>query len=494
MPRVTFRNKLDVSGGLVGHGYAVTHYVSPWASVSGATADTNDRGATAWTNATSALTPTTMGTAMARATAGNVVECAAGTYLGTATNTNWLPAWYPANNGTSGNPITIVAALPAATNPTSVSLSKLSNGSTADNAGAIYGSRGFAGALNTQDVIWDGFWVDQASGAFPQSSNGQAVLSGDCTRVYIRRGLFDRTTVNGGDNFAAIFAQQSVSCRISDCLFRGGTSFTGANSPSANDAAISLYGNNNILIENCQTGLNPNDSNRTVGCAIFIKGVIASRGNSGIIRYCRFTDGIKTGRGKGIAANAFEAAEGGMEIHRNVIQAGSWAFSIRNATDLAKTMTVHHNTFVDSLQSTSGEEAGVVVGQPVTNDSHVTFRDNIVAHLADTDLDHGLVLTVGFDPNQCAQWNYNCYHHAGASASFRDDPTNYTTLGGWQTLWTPAEANSIYSNPQFVDYAAGNFRLASAGQAALTASSTGGVVGAYVTGTETIGVRSSPAY
>jgi hypothetical protein len=200
------------------------------------------------------------------------------------------------------------------------------------------------------------------------------------------------------------------------------------------------------------------------------------------------------GNGKGVEMNALQAAEGGVEMHNCIIQGGSHAFSIDNATDGDKTINVHHCTFVDSLRSISGDTAAVVVCDQVTNDDEVTFQNNIVAHLADTSLDHGLLLTVNFDLNQCVAWNYNCYHHAGASGKWRDEPTEYTAIANWKTLWSPAEANSIYSNPQFVDYAAGNFRLASNGQSALTASSTGGPVGAYQTGSEEIGVRASPSY
>jgi hypothetical protein len=470
------------------HGYTPTHYVAPFASVSGASSDEHELGATAWSNATSPLTPTTMGTAMVRATAGNIVECAFGDYLGTATNANWDPCWHTINSGTSGNPIVIVAANPASQYRAFPGiLCKLSNGSTVDGAGAVYGFRSFAGGLNNSDVIWDGFWVDQADGGFPQSSNGQAVI-GDNTRCEIRRGLFDRTTLTGGDNFAAIFAQSSIDCRIYNCLFRGGTSYNGSNSPSHNDACVSWYGNDTLTVEHCQTDVNPNDSNRTVGCFIYVKAFQGGRANSGIIRYCRAVEGMTAGLGKGIEVNAAQASDGGMEIYQNVIAGGSHAFSIDNATDGDKTMNVHDNTFVDSLASMSGDTASVIVCDPVTNDDEVTFRNNIVAHLADSDADHGLVLTVGFDLDQCASWDYNCYWHAGGTIRLRDDPTNYTTLAAWQTLWSPAEANSIFSNPEFVNYAAGNFRLANNGQAALTASSTSGPVGAYKTGLETIGL------
>lgn len=105
--------------GLVGHGYTVTHYVLPFAAVSGATSDLEDRGAAAWTNATSVLAPTTIGTALARAVGGNITELAPGTYIGPRTAGATTGIFTPATAGTLGNLNIFTARYPAAYNLTS---------------------------------------------------------------------------------------------------------------------------------------------------------------------------------------------------------------------------------------------------------------------------------------------------------------------------------------------------------------------------------------
>ena len=57
---------------------------------------------------------------------------------------------------------------------------------------------------------------------------------------------------------------------------------------------------------------------------------------------------------------------------------------------------------------------------------------------------------------------------------------------------TAMQANSIEADPEFEDMQNHNFQLADNGQVALTASSTGGPVGCYITGDEEIGLRADP--
>lgn len=358
---------------------------------------------------------------MEQAVAGNVIQVGPGVYTGPQTGDHWLPSFAPANSGTVDDLIIIYAQLPASTNPDAGrQLSKLRNNGPQDADHSTYGVRGYASA---QHVIWDGFWVDQDDGAQPQPSGGQCALGG-ATGVEIRRGLFDRADVAGGDNYASIFAQETVDCVICDCLFRGGTSdVSGTRAAARNDAAISMYGNDNLTIEHSTFADNPNNG-YSMGTAIFVKGSRESGSNSGTIRYCRIS-GLSPEGSQGIEINAASSRRGGMDIHNNVVVGGGQCIGVDNSSDESKRAQIFNNTFVDT-SGTSADWGGVVGVDPHTEEGDITFYDNIVVHFADAD-------------------------------------------------------------------AAGDFRVGD-DSPARTASSRGGVVGAYGTGNEEVGVRPAPSY
>ena len=64
----------------------------------------------------------------------------------------------------------------------------------------------------------------------------------------------------------------------------------------------------------------------------------------------------------------------------------------------------------------------------------------------------------------------------------------------WVFIDTGQKGEGILDIKEFVDLANHDYRLANHGQAALTASSSGGPVGCYITGNEEIGLRASPGF
>lgn len=116
------------------------------------------------------------------------------------------------------------------------------------------------------------------------------------------------------------------------------------------------------------------------------------------------------------------------------------------------------------------------------------FRDNIVASV---EPGTAQVLVNAYDVaslNNFAQWDYNLYYNNGATPTFAINGAIHSGLAAWQSA-SGRDANSLVAAPQFTNAAGEDFRLVSNGQAALTASSTGGALGCYITGTETIGIR-----
>ena len=68
-----------------------------------------DSASTNWAAATSAAAPATVATAMANAAAGDIVRFQTGDYFPPNAPNYFQPSWRPANQGTSGNPITFIS-------------------------------------------------------------------------------------------------------------------------------------------------------------------------------------------------------------------------------------------------------------------------------------------------------------------------------------------------------------------------------------------------
>lgn len=420
--------------------------------------------------------------AMQRAVAGNRVRVAGGDYVGPANGDRWNPSFSPSNNGTASNPIVFFAAIPAATNPSSTGLSRLRNNAAIGSNSVTYGVRGYA-PFGNQHIIFDGFWTDQANGSAPQPSGGQCCIGGGAIGVQIRRGLFDRATVDGGDNHAAIFAQASIDTVISDCRFRGGNS--GANS-SHNDAAVSWYGNVRMTL---QYSTFERNGSSLMGCGTFVKGPGGNGGNDGVIRFCDFKDNTPGGAA---CVEVNDAARTGVDIYQNIMVGGRAAFSMDWSSGNNKRVLLRNNVMLNTTGDI-GDAGGVISFDGITVEDQVRVRDNIIAHRLDTGNGRGLIFLNTCRLDRMAQWDWNYYHMLSGSPRFRHwagGNNDYTSLSAWVAYWGGnADSHSQYGGNPFV--ADGNYRVTGA---ALTASSVGGPVGAYLSGNEEIGVRANPTY
>lgn len=389
--------------------YTATHYVAPFASVAGASSDFDAQDSNAWDGAAASNeTPVacTMACAMANAVAGSIVQCAAGSYLGTG-GAAWTPTWYPANNGTEGNEIIFFAETPAATNAGSpASLSKLKSATTTV---PTYGGLGYAGT-NTHDVIWDGFWCDQADGSYPVASVGQCSIGGGTTRIQIRRALFDRGDIGGGDNFAAIFMQQTDTITVSDCLFRGGANEGGGG--SHNNGAISFY--------NCEDFLGEYNTFEDMECGIFVKAHRDSAdGNTGIIRYNLFSNCSVNG----IEFNEVDNAKGGMDFYQNLLLLSGIKFDWSSDVT-GKAVRIFNNTIVDP--NDSGEAPLQLY--PTVGEAGMAFRDNIVVRSTSGNMVY--MHANDFYPGFTTLWNRNCWYNSAAALAFQNNGRYLTFTSG----------------------------------------------------------------
>lgn len=116
--------------------HAATKYVSP-------------SGSAIWSACTTSGTPCSVATAMSNATAGDVVRFLSGDYFPpNGTSDPQLPSWYPANDGTAGNYITLI--------------SDVRHGAvihSAANQGVGTNHTGF-GCYISDYIIFDGFTID----------------------------------------------------------------------------------------------------------------------------------------------------------------------------------------------------------------------------------------------------------------------------------------------------------------------------------------------
>jgi len=478
-----------------GHGYTVTHYVEPFASVSGASGDDDVQNGTAFTNASNPATPCTIYCALTNAVGPNVVQVGLGVYTvpridsGASGTLRWTPAYSPTGSGSSGNLLIFVAENPAAYTANTALRSKLrcnsiAGGDPGVNACITVGFQGFQGAApGIEHAVFDGFWVDSDDGAYP-FTYGQGLFGPDNQFCEFRRMVFTRgNDIDAGDNRAAIYSEAVRNCKVLDCAFEGGQDTTGM---PHNNACINMYSSEDYTIEH-----NTFDD---CNCPIYIKAEKSSYGggpalsNSGTIRYNRMTNL----NGDAIVVGESENDDGGFEIAHNLITDCNSGIRVNFTTNSTDHMAnVHHNTIVGITGVSSDGGAGLVVLGGLADVDVLDFNNNIVATFSNAN--SGAIVTADSGSTTLIQsCNYNMFWNGGSTLRFSHESGAAIALAAW-TAANGFDANSTTDDPEFTNAGAGDYTLAP-GSPALTASSTSGPIGCYVTGSEEIGLRANPTY
>ena len=112
-------------------------------------------------------------------------------------------------------------------------------------------------------------------------------------------------------------------------------------------------------------------------------------------------------------------------------------------------------------------------------------RDNILVHAAGASSDQLFAAQSRTEP--LPDMYNNWYWVISGTQYWSYGASTYTTLAAWQA-GVSEDVDSSYGDPEFTNYAGGDYTL-DVGSGALTASSTSGPVGCYLTGSETIGVE-----
>lgn len=231
------------------------------------------------------------------------------------------------------------------------------------------------------------------------------------------------------------------------------------------------YGDQNFLIEHFEI--------RNTNIGIFTKApsendYINGQFNHGTIRYGIISDNLS-----GIRLHALHPSIV-TNIHHVLIHTYSAAgIHFSQEVVAARNVTIDHVTM--AVGTTGGNQSGAVYiednGVGAVNDT-LTFTNSILDN-ADSNFNAREI-------NDTWIANYNGYYRGGSAGSWSFNGTTHTTIGAWRTA-TGEEANStLLSSDPFTNRAADDFTIAG-GHAALTASSTGGEIGAYE-GNHVIGV------
>lgn len=428
--------------------------------------------------------PWTTAQAMANAVAGNVVGFLPGVSVIHAHSTDvQTPTLNPANSGTSGSRIVFVTKYAAvaldnvASNGNRTQLRHDGTGVVADGPSSESGTgASMYGSADRDYITWDGFYVDCASAEI--ASDTGVISVRECTGVHIRN-FYIKGKANTCNSNAVLYRPNNCVGTVLSNFIAVDHSNDGSGGSTPQEGLFSdQYGDEDFTIEygtvrNCETGF-------------YTKGSAASGAalNWGVIRY-----NVISGANQGMRFNAWDTVDV-LEVHHNLIyDYVSQGMTIGTNHPTAENMLIHHNTIANGTALGGGANGGIYIKAQVTAFSNFIIRDNIIdwVHASAGKAVEGGEYAGATFPTM----NYNRYYRAGNTVQWSRNGSDYSSIAAWRTA-TSQEANSdVFASEPFNSRATDDYTIAS-GHAALTASSTGGQVGAFEGG-ETPGAYGSYA-
>lgn len=401
----------------------------------------------------------TLERAMELAQAGDVVDVVGNqTLAGTTGSGN--ASWIPTNSGTVGNHIVFQAN-------GAVRLILSSPGTYISNGGESHLTfRGFT----FDDATDDSF----SSGGLCYMIDGDDLFFDQCT-------FLGQTGRDEGNNYSGCFIVGCTNVRFRNCLFRD---FRGATSDVSHNGIEGYFGAGDVLIEhsefdNCASGVHPK--------AIYLTDENPIVTGPWTIRYCYFHDcyeGVHHHRAPFTEADPFLIHN---NIFANMDEAGIRLHGFDGGATDPRYMLAVNNTFYNCFKGVRQ------LGEQVSN-AHCLFQNNIV-YGGDYGQAYGDEGPVDHSSDRFT-WVRNSYtNHAESMAIYE---AGDRTLTQWKSD-VSSDTDSVESTLTFVS-AGTDFHLVSNGQAALTlgraihgvggADGTTIPAGAYITGSEEIGIES----
>lgn len=461
---------VDTSTGSDATTYAANDAAHPWQTIGRAA-----RGSTVWAFPNTAQA----------AQAGDLIQVNAGVYVETGSTAGAAArfdvALNPANSGTSGNPITFRG----------IGLVYIRMNGTSQ--GPMIGSS------DKNYIVWDHFQIDDTYGgsvadtgpAFIGNTTGVQIINSDLSG---HNGSYANGQAKFTNNYNALRMEHAVNSVITNNVFHRvwGTGST-VGSGNINDACIMTYSTVGAVIEHNEF--------YDCGIAVELKGVnslLESDQHDIIVRYNWLHDNVR-----GIRVMLAQDAL----VYQNIIvntpdMPIGFGYDGSSVPTAATRARIVNNTLYNVTGSFNGAvfPEGTFMRAP-------WFKNNIV-HTAT----HAYYNFANSSPSvqtaspQLMEIDRNLYYNVSGTFALYDQDFAPLSISfaTWQGTYSLDTNGSNGTSPQFVSgtpSVAADFKLASAGQSALTmgrvVSNIGGTtgdtipVGAYITGGEVIGLSTT---
>lgn len=420
-------------------------------------------------------------TALAGAAAGTIIGVLPGTYTGTTANDRWVPTWSIAASGTSLNPIRIVAKYAAAIYGTN--LSEMRSGTTTDGVGSpAFGVNGY----DYQE--WIGFYVDESNSA-THADTGPAVLTGTTGSKILLSHVYGKAAYTPADNHTGIRIEGTYGCSVTDNKIHG---FYCSVVNPINGTGIETYKNGNLTIRN--------NTIYDCGAGIHLKADGDDAASSGdtpdafkgwfVITQNFVHDVLKAGVvcGRSYSGYDRQITQNILHVINNVDDGApltTWSYP----PDEPRRLKIQNNTMYGSGALVSGI---FLNGQL---EASCQFYNNIVVG------QYRAIYQEGTTTFNTSLWEaeHNCYYGYGTFGTILG---SNIAMASYQSTYSMDSVSpvAINSDPLFTNAGALDFTLQAGspcrnfGRDLLNLSGGGSLstihAGAYISGTETIGVRS----
>lgn len=410
--------------------------------------------ATGTDNGQSINAPWTMAQAMASGSAGHIIGQLAGSgsgYTGSNTGSNSIPAFYFANDGSSGSHIKMVARWCSVYHVSN--RSQLSNGITSGNGSTPGSACPTFGAYQNAYVDWIGQYVDEDVSR-SLSDTGPVVInaSNNCS---IQKTLIACVTIDRNDNHNGVRVESASDCVVEDVRVTG---CKRSDQIDQNYAAFMCYDSERITFryietDDCDVGFFPKGVH--VGN---LGGIVIQQTKNTNIHWC----GIRLG---GVGTTTTDRNE----VYDNLVVAGTSDANLPIGIELKafdaispKLYSVVYNTIVGFAQSLRVTHAG-----GGSDTSHTTSNIDHNIHSGATQVGHCIaadataraqMVTVGFTMDD--EHIYDCTNIGNINGFYEDVSAGdrSATMSAWRTA-TTYDDNSTEGDPLYVNAAGGDYSL-----------------------------------